>query len=74
MRKGALTIEWFTKHTKELRHEDRVQQDDSDWLFCSKVASTEEALMHCMDSCSHTHTQIAKMDPCAPLRERVRSD
>ena len=30
MRKGALTIEWFTKHTKELRHEDRVQQDDSD--------------------------------------------
>ena len=28
--KGALTIEWFTKHTKELRHKDRVQQDDSD--------------------------------------------
>ena len=30
MRKGALTIEWFTKHTKDLRHEHRVQQDDSD--------------------------------------------
>ena len=28
IRKGALTIEWFTKHTKELRHEDRVQQND----------------------------------------------
>ena len=22
-----MTIEWFIKHTKELRHEDRVQQD-----------------------------------------------
>ena len=30
MRKGALTIEWLAKHTKELRHEDRVQEDDSD--------------------------------------------
>ena len=30
MRKGALIIEWFTKHTKDFRHEDRVQQDDSD--------------------------------------------
>ena len=44
MRKEALKIEVFTKHTKEFRHEDRVQQDDSVWLLCSQVASTEEAL------------------------------
>ena len=30
MRKGALTMEWLAKQTKELRHEVRAQQDDSD--------------------------------------------
>ena len=41
--------------------------------FCSQVASTEEALMHCMDSCSHTLSNIrSKMAACSPLRERVR--
>ena len=30
MRKGAMTMECLAKQTKELRHEDRVQQDDSD--------------------------------------------
>ena len=72
MRKGALTLEWLAKHTKELMKTGFSRMTVTD--FCSQVASTEEALMHCMDSCSHTHTQIAKMDPCAPLRERVRSD
>ena len=56
MRKEALTIEWFTKHTKELRHEDC----SAGWPW---LTSAPRLLQQKKHSCTawtavHTHSQI----------------
>ena len=45
-----------TNTTKQVRFEHKrfSKITCNDCLFCSQAASTKDALMHCMDSCSHS--------------------
>ena len=54
-------IELFTKHTKELRHEDRVEQDDRDWLLLPGCFNRRSTLALHGQLFTHTLKYVARL-------------